>query len=106
MQGLDDLKVMRCIPGCNTPLKIAAHRDGMFIVECPKCGLEFGFDDKHPYFNHENAKTEIGDYVIFEAFKLPEKTHSCKKCGAPITKEQASITFEEQGRALCGECSG
>ncbi|MDD5615235.1 MAG: hypothetical protein PHH85_03455 [Candidatus Methanoperedens sp.] len=65
--AITDLKVYRCL--CKTPMRIKAHRDGMFILRCNRCGYEVDFLEDHPYFNHEEARTEIGDYVIFEAFK-------------------------------------
>ncbi len=69
MQGMEDLKVFRCI--CGARCKITAHKDGRYTVQCldRTCAAEYFFQDEHPYFNHENARTEIGDYVIFEAFK-------------------------------------
>lgn len=63
---ITDLKVYRCV--CKTPMRIAEHRDGMYILRC-RCGYETAFLEDHPYFNHPEARTEIGDYVIFEAFK-------------------------------------
>lgn len=62
-----DLKVFHC--NCGAPCKITAHRDNLYILHCPRCGTEYAFLDSHPYFNHDEARTEIGDYVIFEAFK-------------------------------------
>lgn len=50
-------------------MRITERRGGMYITRCPRCGYEVAFLDTHPYFNHDEARTEIGDYVIFEAFK-------------------------------------
>ena len=99
------LKVFRCF--CGARVKITARRDKMYILHCTRCRTEYGYPDDHPFFTHENALTEVGDYVIFEAFNLPkeEKTKKCKACGATITQAQAVRTFEEQGRALCEGCA-
>lgn len=62
-----ELKVFRCI--CRAPCKITAHRNHMYILRCVKCGTEYAFYEDHSYFNHDEARTEVGDYVIFEPFK-------------------------------------
>lgn len=77
----------------------------MYILHCVKCGTEYGFPDDHPYFTHDEARTDVGEHVIFEAFKPRAEIKKCKACGAPITQIQALKTYNEQGRALCEGCS-
>ena len=69
MTEAHELKVARC--ACGHRVKIEAHRDNMFILRCTngRCKDETAYPDDHPFFTHESALTEVGDYVIFEAFK-------------------------------------
>jgi RNase P subunit RPR2 len=66
MTEAPELKVV--LGSCGARVKITQRRDKMIILHCVTCGTEYGYPEDHPFFTHENALTEVGDYVLFEAF--------------------------------------
>lgn len=113
---------------CGQPMTIAGQRDKTIVCRCSSgifCpdGYEAAYTDDHPFFNHPQAMTKVGDTIILPSIEWlsaraqggagtgtgaapPPKTYHCKTCPAEIDEKQAKSSFDLMGKALCQNCLG
>lgn len=85
---------------CGKKLVYHGIENGCHVLVCPHC------TDKHKIPKQYRIPVEDPRKLPFP-WEIPRvKVYHCRGCRMPITEEQATKTFEEEGRALCVSCVG